>query len=420
MTSGEPIERKLENLAQTIGSEKTLVENVMKRIEQKPVIKISTTKPQNIWSKIMKSKLTKLAAAAVIVIALLVISFPFNRSGVAWGALAVKIKSVQSVVYHLTGNAKMEMPNIPEEQAVKTTAVAYYSSKYGTRSENYMNDKLAMIMYVNPQENLYLTVIPESKRYMKVTNKTQDELKQISDKDDPRVMVRRIMSGEYKELGRDKINGINVEGIECSGPEIMGGMFEQVTARLWVEVGTDFPVRIEIEGIDSGRQMEISMVMDDFKWNVDLDPALFVPEIPSDYTSQDMAIPEPEINEGTAINALRSFAELTDGRYPQSLAILSLIKEIPEVLTKKYGPEFVSKQDEYNSKLMSVLPAGVFYGRMEIGKKEPAYYGDTVTAKDSGKVLLRWKVSEGVYRVVFADLSAGNFSTEELATLEKP
>lgn len=417
MTSREPIEKKLENLVKAIGSEKTLVENVMRRIEQKPVIKISTAKPQNIWSKIMKSKLTKLAAAAVIIIAVFVINLQFNTSGVAWGALAEKIQSVQSVVYHLTGNVKMKTPNMPQEQAPKTTTVAYYSAKYGTRSETYMNDKLAMIMYVNPQENLYLTVIPESKRYMKVTNKTQNELKQISDKDDPRVMVRRMMSEEYKELGRDKINGINVEGIECSGHGILGGMFEEGTVRLWVEVGTDFPVRIEIEGIDSGRQMEMSMVMDDFKWNVDLDPVLFVPEIPSDYTSQDMA--EPEINEGTAINALRSFAELTDGHYPQSLDVLSLIKEISEVLTKKYGPEFISKQDEYDSKLMSVLPAGVFYGRMEIGKKEPAYYGDTVTAKDSGKVLLRWRVSDGLYRVVFADLSAANYSAEELAKLEK-
>jgi hypothetical protein len=46
------------------------------------------------------------------------------------------------------------------------------------------------------------------------------------------------------------------------------------------------------------------------------------------------------------------------------------------------------------------------------------YHGDRVTAENPELVLLRWKVSEGVYRVVFGDLSTENFSVEELAELE--
>jgi len=351
----------------------------------------AVTQP-NIWRTIMKSRTSKLVAAAVIIIAALIINYQFSTSGVAWGALVEKIERSETVVYHLTTNVVMQ--NMPQGQTPKTETIAYYSSEYGTRVENYINDQLSFIMYLNPIENIFVSVMPEQKR----------------------AMVRHMMSAEYKQLGRDNIKGIDVEGIECTGPAVMGGMFEDATARLWVEIGTDFPVRIEIEGIIAGGQMELGMVIDDFQWNVKLDPALFVPDIPSDYTSQEM---KTEANEGTAINALSLFAELTDGRYPDNLALLTLMKEITEELTKKYGIKVIEKQDEYTSTLTDILPAGSFYAQLAGAEKEAVYYGDSVTADNPEAVLLRWKVSDGVYRVVFGDLSAGNFSAEELAELEK-
>jgi hypothetical protein len=366
--------------------------------------------------QIMKRRISKLtAAAAVIIIAALIINFQFSTSGVAWGALVEKIENVQSVVYHLTGNVKMQ--GIPQGQTPNTETIGYYSSEHGSRVENYIDDKLSFTMYLNPKENIFVSVMPDQKKFMKVTGKSPDELKQISEKDDPRVMVRNMMSAEYIHLGRDKINGIDVEGIECTGPRVMGGMFEDATARLWVEIGTDFPVRIEIEGIVSGGQMEMSMVIDDFQWNVDLDPALFVPDIPSDYTSQEMKV---EANEDTAINGLKLFAELTDGRYPSNLALLTLIKEITEELTKKYGIKIIEKQDEYTSTLTDILQAGSFYAQLAGAEKEAVYYGDSVTSENPEAVLLRWKVSDNEYRIIFGDLSVGSATAEELANLEQP
>jgi outer membrane lipoprotein-sorting protein len=371
-------------------------------------------RPLNIRNIIMKSRIIKLAAtAAVIIIAALIINFQFSTSGVAWGALVEKIESVESVVYRLTTNVKMQ--GMPQGQTPKTETIAYYSSEYGSRVENYINDKLSFTMYLNPIENVYITVMPEQKKFMRFT-KSPDEIRQISDKDDPRVMVRHMMSTEYKQLGRDNINGIDVEGIECTGPKVMGGMFEEATARLWVEIGTDFPVRIEIEGIVSGGQMEMSMVMDDFQWNVELDPALFVPDIPSDYTSSEMSL--SEANEGTAINGLRIFAELTDGRYPSNLALLTLMKEITEALTKKYGFKLVVKQDEYTSALVDTLQAATFYAQLVGAEKEAVYYGDSVTADDVDTVLLRWKVTDGIYHIIFGNLTTADVTEEKLAELE--
>jgi outer membrane lipoprotein-sorting protein len=396
--------------------DKKVLKNALAAYEKSNNTELANLQP-NIWRIIMKTRIIKIAAAAVIIIAVIlglnIIGGP-DMAGVAWGAMVEKIESVENVVFHLTANVKMQ--GLPQGQTPKTTSIGYYSSEHGSRVESYIDDKLSFTMYLNPKENIFVSVMADQKKFMKVTDKSPDELKQISEKDDPRVMVRHMMSTEYEQLGRDKINGIDVEGIECTGPGVMGGMFEDATARLWVEIGTDFPVRIEIEGIVAGGQMEMSMVIDDFQWNVELDPALFVPDIPSDYTSQEM---KTEANEGTAINALSLFAELTDGRYPDNLALLTLMKEITEELTKKYGIKIIEKQDEYTSTLTDILPAGGFYAQLAGAEKEAVYYGDSVTADNPEAVLLRWKVSDGVYRVVFGDLSAGNFSAEELAELEK-
>jgi len=417
MTSADNINKTIKKLKLKASADldKRVHDDISKALVESKKIKPAQAEP-NIWRIIMKSRITQLAAAAaVIIIAALMINLQFSTSGVAWGTLVEKIENVQNVVYHLTANVKMQ--GIPQGQIPNNETIAYYSSEYGTRAENYINDKLSFTMYLNPKENVYVSVMPEQKKYMKVTGKSPDELKQIAEKDDPRVMVRHMMSTEYKQLSRDKINGIDVEGIECTGPGVMGGMFEDATARLWVEIGTDFPVRIEIKGVVSGGQMEMSMVIDDFQWNVELDPALFVPDIPSDYTSQEM---KTEANEGTAINGLKLFAELTDGRYPSNLALLTLMKEISEELMKKYGMKIIEKQDEYTSTLTDILQAGTFYAQLTGMEKEAVYYGDTVTAKNPEAVLLRWKVSDNEYRVIFGDLSVGNATAEELANLEQP
>jgi hypothetical protein len=60
-----------------------------------------------------------------------------------------------------------------------------------------------------------------------------------------------------------------------------------------------------------------------------------------------------------------------------------------------------------------------FYVRLAQDKKNPAYYGKTVTPEDAEKVLLRWKASDTEYRVIFGDLRAETVSPERLAELEK-
>jgi hypothetical protein len=98
--------------------------------------------------------------------------------------------------------------------------------------------------------------------------------------------------------------------------------------------------------------------------------------------------------------------------------MMTLMKEVTEVLTKKYGKELVTKQDEYTSSLTGILAAAGFYTQLNATTKDVAYYGDKVTAENPELVLLRWKVKDGVYHVIFADLSTGDVTPQKLAELE--
>jgi len=60
----------------------------------------------------------------------------------------------------------------------------------------------------------------------------------------------------------------------------------------------------------------------------------------------------------------------------------------------------------------------MFYMTLLQDKKEPVYYGESVGPDDADEVLLRWKVSEGRYRVIFGDLLVLDVTAEELAELE--
>ena len=49
---------------------------------------------------------------------------------------------------------------------------------------------------------------------------------------------------------------------------------------------------------------------------------------------------------------------------------------------------------------------------------EGVYNGKTVTSRDATKVLLRWRLDDGDYRVIFGDLTAATVSSSRLRELE--
>ena len=221
------------------------------------------------------------------------------------------------------------------------------------------------------------------------------------------------MSFDYMELGRETINGVEVEGVEVTDPRVMLERgFESVVVRLWVDVGTNLPMRIEMRGAAANGSIKCEQVVDVVELDGEVEASVFEPNIPGDYT----LFAEAEINdksEGIAVQGLRIFAEITGGRYPSSLAILTAVNE----LWKARGDKKLSKEEV--EKGITIQSTCSFYAALDQADKDVAYYGDKVTVEDFNKVLMRWKISENEYRVIFGDLTTENVTAEELVELEK-
>jgi len=60
----------------------------------------------------------------------------------------------------------------------------------------------------------------------------------------------------------------------------------------------------------------------------------------------------------------------------------------------------------------------VFHAILAGQGRDPVYHGDVVTPKEIELPLMRWKLSDTEYRVLFGDLRAATVTPETLANLE--
>ncbi len=232
--------------------------------------------------RIMIGSLTKLAAAAAIVLAVLiglnVIETP-NVSGVAWAQIPDRVASVETFIFSLTirvADGESAAPSQTEAQWV-----FYLSEKYGFRMD-IVGDGSVVSWYAGPEADTLTTVIPAEKTWFESPIPESERGKMPEEYKDPADYVRRFLARPYKELGRSTIDGVVVEGIEVTAPPTDGEPMQNAVGRMWVDMETELPVRIEIEGAADGQSVQWLM---DFKWAEAVDPSVFEPNIPPDYTT---------------------------------------------------------------------------------------------------------------------------------------
>lgn len=233
----------------------------------------------NIWRIIMKSKITKIAAAAVIIVAVilgLTITGGTDIASVTWAEVIEKVEQIPALSFDMTTEI-----TYTENEILTIQAENYVAGDYGTKSSLYMNGELFVIKYRLPKKKLVYQIRPKDKTYFRF-DLSDEQAAKGQDPDDPRTWLKMILSGDYTKLGLTNIGGIKAEGIESNKSEIAG---EGTVMRLWVDVETNLPVRIEVEGekMEAGEKRPHKFVAENFQWNVELDESVFEPNIPPDY-----------------------------------------------------------------------------------------------------------------------------------------
>ncbi|MHC4738605.1 MAG: hypothetical protein ACYS9Y_06850 [Planctomycetota bacterium] len=388
--------------------DKRLLDDAWSAYEKSKKTKSAQAQPI-LWRIIMNSKITKLAAPAVIIIAAMIginqLDGSIDPASVAWGNVVNNVQQVQTFTCRLWTKMTSAVDKGTDQEA---EIIVYDSSQYGSRINTYIDDKAVSSIYSQPRQHTCVMVIPKAKKYTRMSF-TDEQYRQMQAKEkNPREFIKLFLAIEHTNLGRDTIDGVEVEGIEVDSPKVGGGMFESAIGRLWVHVDTELPILMEVEGVSAGGKTKI--VMDEFQWDVELEPSIFEPNIPADYTLlAEVRMPSPD--EGQMIKGLRLFAEMSGGRYPSSLASMTVQEEFRKVLEENYSGK---SPREVIEKSMCIDSIGAFYTKLLEENKELEYYGDKVTAEDIDNELMRWQIAEGEYRVIYGDLRTENVVDKEM------
>ena len=382
------------------------------------------TQPKPIFGRfIMRNPKTRPVIAAVVVVligAVIISLWPDAGSGVALADVLAKLEQITAYTYEIS-ITKTRPDRSPS--STKSTGTALVSGDHGmkmtTEAVDPNDERTRQEIYVVLKKRTIVVIEPQKKSYQrfKLNDTMVERFK--GEYSDPRTMIKEMLSCEYVSLGQSVIDGVNVEGFQTTDPaHPAASAFGQADIKVWADTETQLPVRSEIfmaEEIDGA--VREHRVLDNFRWNVPVDAAQFEPNIPDDYnTVGDITI--PAFTEETAIKAFTVFADLA-GEYPDNLGGETFFKELEALL----GPTKDLKPNEKYTKVADVMMpiAGLvsFYKRLVQGEEDAAYHGEFVTPEDADLVLMRWKISDNEYRVIFGDRHAETVTAEVLKELEK-
>ncbi len=287
MKSAEDIKKyfKKSTLSTNPGRHEAIFEEIQRAQDQS-----KTTAPAlsglNLRSKIMKSPITKVAAVAVIIIAVLVgiTQFGGSTTSVVWAEVAQKVQASGGLTLRITETGSVSLDD--SGYAIK------YFSPTGSRTDAYKDGQITHSRCSNYKTMTSTYVYHTRKQY--ISTQYQEGIEGFLEKDEdwtnPKYLVQQILSAEHKKLGEKMVEGVPCEGLETSDPAVMGSLVEmvdrlEVHMELWVDAATGYPVRFESElsAEAEGEAMASECVMDQFQWDVEIDPSLFTLDMPAGY-----------------------------------------------------------------------------------------------------------------------------------------
>ena len=91
-------------------------------------------------------------------------------------------------------------------------------------------------------------------------------------------------------------------------------------------------------------------------------------------------------------------------------------RQLREEARNAGSPEAVAALNQ--QRLMKIMVMVTFTRMLGMQQADPVYHGDVVTPADTQLPLMRWKLSETEYQVIFGDLRTETVTTDTLAQLE--
>jgi hypothetical protein len=261
------------------------------------------TRTPAIWRFLMESKVTRYSAAAVILLALTLVLFgPFGAPGSGGVVLAdvqQKVNGIETLI--IRGTKTFTDPGedgeVFEFDGIRGEfdLVKYFSAQHGLVEEGYAGGELIYRFTFNRPERQTLLLLPRYKKYG--TFPSTDKQMRLLENLTPKGIIDLLREGNYKELGRDNIKGMETEVFEFQNPGTFKGLLPKTIAdiqsmkgKVWIGIDQQLPVRVEGD-LTVGKSFmtmfhelnlhEVNTLGD---YNIALDDAIFDTTPPEGYT----------------------------------------------------------------------------------------------------------------------------------------
>jgi outer membrane lipoprotein-sorting protein len=231
------------------------------------------TRSPNNWRWIMRSPVSRVAAAIIFVVAIGGVALWFHGGGatLTFADIVKPILEAKTAKYKMT----FEM----EGRAGKTSEVmvlAPWRVREEWREELPRKVEQRLVTITDYQKGKSLWLDPRNKT---ATVYTHDNMPKGAGSGDWFSVMRAIIrnaQNKHESLGEKVINGHKVVGYRSGLGQAMN---------LWCDRETGLPVRVDITVQRSGKDLKVTM--SDFVFNVDLDESLFSLDPPAGYTTRD-------------------------------------------------------------------------------------------------------------------------------------
>ena len=248
----------------TKAADECILNDALAAYEKSETKKAAERQP-NIWRIIMKSPITKLAAAAVIVIAVLIginqLGGSTDGASVAWA----------QVVEQLNNYTKYKCrQRVVREQGPEFPTMQVYHLNLSLRRQE-VEDGSIHIIDMRGTDAITVELYPDQMKAIVTKGIGAGPRK------DPHIieMVKRFEQESTERLGTKEVEGKILQGFRH-----VPNKYNDFT--VWVDAETKLPVEIELKHLIEG-QIRQTIFMDDFEFDFELDSSAFSTDVPDGY-----------------------------------------------------------------------------------------------------------------------------------------
>ena len=391
------IERRFEMLSQFEPSPEVVAQDLKRARESLVILGIpkakqtteKETRQQDIWRIIMKNKTFKVAAAAVIMVAVLIgIHALTGSSSVAWADVIKPILNARTA-------------SLDIRIGFQDSGFVIHDDIMGSLIRRTVSNAEDVDIIIDLEQQKLLTIehtqktaiyvgldgLPSFQNYVE---HLQNLIIKLQDQPD-----FHVEDGVMEEIeGREYI--------------VFVAHGDNDTITIWADPQTALPVRIE------HKTPNMQITCDNMQFDVTFDESLFSMDIPEGYTTEDAgAIDFKNANESDFVESLRIWAEIIEGgQFPDRINLEDLVKIGPKF---EEGMEKAGLTDEQQSDVALKWGQGLVFIRFFKGQGQWHYAGQGVKLGDGDTPIFWYQPQDSeTWRVIYGDLRVEDVAAEDL------